>query len=102
MILEEELYVATEMNSFYYPKVKSIEIFDVSTLYTSIPHKKLKERVHLLINQTFLYTIVRRKLGEGGGAWLKKFFEPHYFFRLQKPISRKVGVHAPGSYGTVL
>ena len=30
-----------------------------------------------------------------GGFWLKKFFEPHYVFRLQKPISRNVGVHAP-------
>ena len=43
------------MNSFYYPKTTSIQTFDFSTLYTSIRHQKLKDRIHMLVNQTFLY-----------------------------------------------
>ena len=43
------------MNSFHYPKITSIQTFDFSTLYTSIPHQKLKDRIHMLVNQTFLY-----------------------------------------------
>ena len=33
----------------------SIQTFDFSTLSTSIPHQKLKARIHMLVNQTFLY-----------------------------------------------
>ena len=43
------------MNSFHHPKITSIQTFDFSTLYTSIPHQKLKDRTHILINQIFLY-----------------------------------------------
>ena len=43
--------------------------------------------------------------GGGGGAWQRKLFQMHYFLRIQKPFSRKVGAHAPlpqppSSYGT--
>ena len=51
------------MNSFYYPKITSkitlIQTFDFSPLYVSIPHQKLKDRMHMwhmLVNQTFLCT----------------------------------------------
>ena len=44
-----------KMNSFYHPKIPSIQAFDFSTLYTSIPHQKPKDRMHMLLNQTFLY-----------------------------------------------
>ena len=44
-----------EINSFHYPKIGSIKTFDFSTLYTFIPHQKLKDRIHRLVNQTFLY-----------------------------------------------
>ena len=30
------------------------------------------------------------------GAWQRKFLERHYFLRLQKPFSRKVGGTCPG------
>ena len=30
-------------------------MFEFSTLYASIPHQNLKERMHMLVNQTFLY-----------------------------------------------
>ena len=30
-------------------------MFDFSALYASIPHQKLKDRMHMLINQPFLY-----------------------------------------------
>ena len=30
-------------------------MFDFSTLYTSIPHQKLKDRIRMLVNKTFLY-----------------------------------------------
>ena len=43
------------MNSFHYPKITSIQMFYFSTLYTSIPHQKLKDRMHMLVNQTFLF-----------------------------------------------
>ena len=41
-------------------------------------------------------------IGGGGGGGMTKNLERHYFLRLQKPFSKKVGVHAPvpGSYGT--
>ena len=33
----------------------NIKTFDFSTLYTTIPHAKLKDRIHSLINQCFFY-----------------------------------------------
>ena len=44
-----------KMNSFYYPKITSIQTFDFSTLYTSVPHQKLKDRMQMLVNQTFIH-----------------------------------------------
>ena len=43
------------MNSFQYPKITSIQTFDFLTLYTSIPHQKLKDIIRMLVNQTFVY-----------------------------------------------
>ena len=54
-ILENSSELQQTMNSFHYPKITSIQPFDFLTLYTSIPHQKLKDRIHLLVNQTFLY-----------------------------------------------
>ena len=44
-----------KMNSFHYPKITSVQTVEFSTLYTSIPHQKLKDRMHMLVNQIFLY-----------------------------------------------
>ena len=44
-----------KMNSFYDPKVTLIKTFDISTLYTSVPYQKVKERMHRLVNQIFLH-----------------------------------------------
>ena len=54
-ILKNSSKLLQKMNSFHYPKITSIQTFDFSTLYTSIPHQKLKDRIHMLVNQTFLY-----------------------------------------------
>ena len=54
-ILKNSSELMQKMNSFHYPKIISIQTFDFSTLYTSIPHQKLKDRIHTLVNQTFLY-----------------------------------------------
>ena len=54
-ILKNSSELLQKMHSFHYPKITSIQTFDFSTLYTSIPHQKLKDRIHMLVNQTFLY-----------------------------------------------
>ena len=54
-ILKNSSELLQKMNSLHYPKITSIQTFDFSTLYTSIPHQKLKDRIHMLANQTFLY-----------------------------------------------
>ena len=54
-ILNNSSELLQKMNSFHYPKITSIQAFDFSTLYTSNPHQKLKDRIHMLVNQTFLY-----------------------------------------------
>ena len=43
------------MNSFCYPNITSIQMLDFSTRYLSISHQKLKDRMHMLVNQTCLY-----------------------------------------------
>ena len=54
-ILKNSSELLQKINSFHYPKIASIQTFDFSTLYTSIPRQKLKDRIHMLVNQTFLY-----------------------------------------------
>ena len=54
-ILKNSSELLQKMNSFHYPKITSIQTFDFSTLYTSIPHQKLKDRIRMLVNQTFPY-----------------------------------------------
>ena len=53
-ILKNSSELLQKMNSFYYLKITSIKAFDFVTLYTSIP-RQLKDRMHVLVNQTFLY-----------------------------------------------
>ena len=50
-----------KMNCLHYPKITSIQAFDFSILYTSIPHQKLKNRMHTLVNQTFLHKNASRR-----------------------------------------
>ena len=54
-ILKDSSELLQKMNIFHYPKITSIQTFDFSTLYTSMRHHKLKEKMHMLENQTFLY-----------------------------------------------
>ena len=54
-ILKISSELLQKMNSFHYPKITLIQAFDFSTLYTSIPHQKLTDRIQMLVNQTFLY-----------------------------------------------
>ena len=54
-ILKNSSEFHQKMNSFYYLKTTSIQTVEFSTLYTSIRHQKLKDRIHMLVNQTFLY-----------------------------------------------
>ena len=49
-VLKNSSELLQKMNSFHYPNIASIQM-----LYTSIPHQKLKDRMHMLVNQTFLY-----------------------------------------------
>ena len=43
-ILKNSSELLQKMNSFHTPKITSIQMFDFSTLYISIPHQKLKDR----------------------------------------------------------
>ena len=52
-ILKNSSELLQKMNSFHYPKITSIQTFDFLTLY--IPHQKLKDRIHMFVNQTFRY-----------------------------------------------
>ena len=54
-ILKNSSELLQKIYSFHYPKIKSIQTFDFLTLYTPIPYQKLKDRIHMLVNQTFLY-----------------------------------------------
>ena len=51
------LFLKTALNCSYYPKITSVQRFDFLTLYTSIPHHKLRDRItmHMVVSQTFLY-----------------------------------------------
>ena len=49
-ILKNSSGLLQKMNIFHYPKTTSIQTFHFSTLYTSIPHQKLKDKI-----QTCLY-----------------------------------------------
>ena len=53
-ILKNNSELLQKMNSYYYPKITSVQTFDTATLYTSILHQTLKDRMHMLVNQTFL------------------------------------------------
>ena len=64
---------------------------------TKKPLVKNVEASHVL--QCCPYHYGRKEIVSGGMT--EKIFERHYFLRLQKPFSRKVGDHMPpGSYGT--
>ena len=54
-ILKTRSELLLKMNNFHFTKITSLQTFDSSTLYTSIPHQKLKDRIHMLVNQKFLY-----------------------------------------------
>ena len=54
-ILKNSSELLQKMNSFHYPKITSIQTVDFLTLYLSIPHQKLKDGIHMLVNQTFRY-----------------------------------------------
>ena len=54
-ILKNSFELLQKMNRFHYLKITSIQTFDFSTLCTSIPHQKLKDRIHMLVNQIYLY-----------------------------------------------
>ena len=54
-ILKNGSELLQKMNSFHYPKITSTQTFDFSTLKTSISRQNLKDRVHMLVNQAFLY-----------------------------------------------
>ena len=43
------------LNSRSLAHINSIKTYDFSTLYTTIPHTKLKSRLKNLINQCFFY-----------------------------------------------
>ena len=53
--LENSSELLQKMNSFHYPKITSIQTFDFLTPYTFIPHQKLRDRIQMFVNQTFLY-----------------------------------------------
>ena len=53
-ILKNNSELLQKMNNFHYPKITSIQMFNFSTLYTLIPHRRLNDRIHMLVNQTFL------------------------------------------------
>ena len=53
--LKNSFELLQKMNSFYYPKIMSVQTFDLSALYISIPHQKLKDRMRMLVNQTFFH-----------------------------------------------
>ena len=53
-ILKNSCELLQKMNSFHYPKITSIQTFDFLTLSTSIPHQKLKDKIRMSVNQTFL------------------------------------------------
>ena len=46
-ILKNSKDLLYNINSGSFSKISSIETFDFSTLYTTIPHKKLKEIINI-------------------------------------------------------
>ena len=54
-ILKNSSELLQKIYSFHYQKITSIQTFDFLTLYTPILYQKLKDRILMLVNQTFLY-----------------------------------------------
>jgi len=52
-IVDNSIEVLNNITSCNQGIVRNIRTYDFSTLYTSIPHEKLKERMRLIINQCF-------------------------------------------------
>ena len=53
-ILKNSSELLQKMNSFNHPKITSIHTFDFQH-YTSIPHQKLKDRIHVLIKSSISF-----------------------------------------------
>ena len=73
-ILKNSSKLLQKINSFNYPKITSIQTFDFSTLYTFIPHEKLKDRIHMLVNQTWLCKNGSRRYNHLGVNGDRTFF----------------------------
>ena len=54
-ILKNSKELLGNLKSRSFSKITSIKTFDFSTLYTTIPHDKLKQRLRNIINQAFFY-----------------------------------------------
>ena len=54
-ILKNSKELLEHLNSRSLAHINSIKTYDFSTLYTTIPHTKLKSRLKALINQCFFY-----------------------------------------------
>ena len=67
----KELFESLKAQSLY--SVNSIKSFDFSTLYTTIPHDKLKSKSKEIINQCFFLKNGNRRL-----ATLKTFYGRHH------------------------
>ena len=71
-IVDNAVEVLENLSICNQKSVRNVRTFDFSTLYTSIPHKKLKERIAMVINQCF-NTDARRFMRIGGtsASWSK-------------------------------
>ena len=64
-IVDNSVKVLEKLSICNQKSVRNVRTFDFSTLYTSIPHKKLKKRIAMVINQCF-NTDARRFMRIGG------------------------------------
>ena len=71
-IVDNSVKVLEKLSICNQKSVRNVRTFDFSTLYTSIPHKKLKKRIAMVINQCF-NTYARRFMRIGGtsASWSK-------------------------------
>ena len=60
-ILKNSKELLDNLKSMSFSKVDSIKTFDFSSLYTTIPHDKLKSRLKDLITHCFFYTNGKRR-----------------------------------------
>ena len=83
-ILKNSKELIDNLKSRSFSTVNSIKTFDFATLYTNIPHSKLKERLKNLVMQCFFY-----KSGKRRYTYLVNSFKSTYFVKEHTDSDKK-------------